>query len=410
MSLHPLDSHTRPGRITALLGIALLACNLRVAVASVGPVLSDLARELHVTSMAAGILTSLPVISFAAFGALAPRICAAFGLHRTTLVAVVVSAAALGCRALVPNAIGFFGFTVLALAGIAVANIVMPSLVKMHFPDRVGLVTAVYTTALALGLTLATSMTVPVAAMFGSWRWGLGAWSLTMATAIVPWLSLAWRGRGESAKRAPSRAIGLRAIAGTRTGWVLALAFAAQSALAYSIFGWFPHLYQDAGFSPAVAGFLVGAITAVGIPVSFAIPWLAVRLHGYGVLGSVLVTCYVIGFVGLAAAPQPGAWLWAIAIGIGQATFPMILTLIALRARTANGTAALSGFSQSVGYLLAAPVPILIGTLYGETERWVLPLAVMAVLAVVLFACCALAAKPGSVEDEVYTPTLTAWP
>lgn len=401
MSFPSTGRQTQTARATVLLGIVLLACNLRVAVTSIGPVLGDITADLRFTPTAAGILTSLPVIAFSAFGAMAPRICAALGLHRATLAAVLVSATALACRPLATEAVVFFALTALALAGIAVANVVMPSLVKTHFPENIALVTAVYTTALALGLTLATSVTVPVAEALGSWRWGLATWALTMAATIVPWALLARRDTTNDETRARNPHISLRDVAKTRVGWLLATAFALQSAIAYSVFGWFPHVYQDVGFSPAVAGFLVGAITAVGIPVSFVIPWLADRLRGYGVLACVLVFCYVVGFLGLAVAPTSGAWLWAVAIGTGQATFPMILTLIALRARTSAGTAALSGFAQPVGYLLASPAPILIGMLYGATGVWTVPLIVMMALALLLLVFCVMASRPAWVEDDV---------
>ena len=49
---------------------------------------------------------------------------------------------------------------------------------KLHFPDRIGRATAIYTTALAVGLTSAFLLTVPISDAFGGWRAGLGAWAL----------------------------------------------------------------------------------------------------------------------------------------------------------------------------------------------------------------------------------------
>ena len=58
----------------------------------------------------------------------------------------------------------------------------------------------------------------------------------------------------------------------------------------------------------------------------------------------------------------------------------MVLTLIGLRARTSEGTAALSGFTQSVGYLIAAVGPFAVGLLYDATGGWTVPLVVLIVL------------------------------
>ena len=46
----------------------------------------------------------------------------------------------------------------------------------------------------------------------------------------------------------------LRAVARTRLGWGMALAFGVQSMQAYTVFGWFAQLYRDAGFSPPSPG------------------------------------------------------------------------------------------------------------------------------------------------------------
>ena len=92
-----------------------------------------------------------------------------------------------------------------------------------------------------------------------------------------------------------------------------------------------------------------------------------------------LVLLYPVGYAGLVLAPVAGAWLWAVVIGTATATFPVALTLIGLRARTSAGTAALSGFTQSVGYLIAAVGPFGVGVLHDLTGGWTVPLVTLAV-------------------------------
>ena len=145
--------------------------------------------------------------------------------------------------------------------------------------------------------------------------------------------------------------IGLLDVARTRLGWLMALFFGLQSLQAYSIFGWFAELYRDAGFSAHTAGLLLGVITGISIPLSFLIPWLVSRMHNQTLLMCLVMGCYPLGYLGLIFAPASGALAWAVLVGIGTTTFPLILTLIGLRARTPAGTAALSGFAQSIGYL-----------------------------------------------------------
>lgn len=390
-------------RALVLVGIVVLAFNLRPAAVSIGPVLRDLRADLDMSGAEAGVLTSLPVVAFAVFGSLAARLARAVGPHRLTLAALLAVVVGLSVRTRVDSVAPFLLLSLLALGGMATANVLLPSLVKRHFPTRIGTVTAAYTSALALGLTSASVLTVPIGEALGGWRSGLALWALTAAVAAVPWLALVTEDSHARAG-APSvdeRPIGLGQVARTRLGWLMALFFGLQSLQAYSIFGWFPAIYRDAGFSPTTSGLLLGVITATSIPTSLVVPALAARLPDVRALVVVFFGCYVVGYVGLALAPVAGAWLWALLVGVGTASFPLSLTLIGLRASTATGTAALSGFTQSVGYLVAAPGPFVVGLLNDLTGGWTVPLLTMAALTVPLLVAGWGIARPAYVEDEL---------
>ena len=100
-------------------------------------------------------------------------------------------------------------------------------------------------------------------------------------------------------------------------------------------------------------------------------------------------------------APAAGMWGWAVLLGVGSGTFPLILTLLALRARTSEGVAALSAFTQSVGYLVATAGPVVIGALHDLTGGWTVPLAVTASSAVVMGILGLRVARPRYLEDEL---------
>jgi CP family cyanate transporter-like MFS transporter len=391
---------TRAQKILVVVGIVVLGFNLRPAAVSVGPVLDELTSALGMSPTTAGVLTTLPVLAFAGFGAAAPWLARAIGLHRVTLLALGAVVVGLGLRAEVSDVPVFLLLSLLALAGMAAANVLLPSLVKLHFPQRVGLMTSVYTTSLAVGLTLSSVLTVPISQAFGSWRWGLLTWAATALVAALPWFGLL---RHDQAPDAQARTITLRAVARTRLGWAMAAFFGLQSLQAYSVFGWFAKIYRDAGFSPGTAGLLLGVITAMSIPLSFWFPALAARLQNQTWLIAGLVVCYPIGYLGLIFAPVSGAWVWAVLVGTGAAVFPVVLTLIGLRARTSEGTAALSGFTQSVGYLIAALGPFGMGLLYGATGGWTVPLAVLTGLTVLQLGAGLLVARPSYIEDSLST-------
>ncbi len=386
------------GTLVLLVGLVLLSFNLRPAAVSVGPVLAEVRAGLGMSATTAGLLTSLPVLAFAGFGAAAPALARRAGVHRVTLVALLGVVAGLAGRAAAPGTVSFLLLSMLALAGMAMANVLLPSLVKLHFPDRVGTVTSLYTGALSVGLTAALVLTVPVAEVAGGWRYGLGVWAVLALLAALPWLRLVAHDR--ALEPAPHD-VRLVDVMRTRIGWAMALFFGLQSMHAYAIFGWFAQLWRDEGFDPATAGVLVGLVAATSIPLSLWLPALVARSpHQQAILVAVMA-CYPVAYLGLMVSPRDLAVLWAVVVGAGTSTFPLILTMIGLRARTASGTAALSGFTQSAGYLLAALGPFTVGALYDATGGWTWPLVFLVVLTLPQLLVGAYVARPAYVEDQL---------
>jgi CP family cyanate transporter-like MFS transporter len=393
------------GRVTArrtslvlLAGLVLLSLNLRPAAVSVGPVLAEVRASLGMSSATAGLLTSLPVLGFALFGAMAPAAARHAGVHRVTLLALLAAVIGLAGRAVTSSEVLFLALSMLALGGMAMANVLLPSLVKLHFPDRVGRVTAIYTTALAVGLTGALVLTVPVSDAAGGWRWGLGVWAAVALLAALPWLGLVAHDRALEPTERSVRAVD---VARTRLGLAMAFFFGLQSLQAYSVFGWFAQLWRDNDYSPGQAGALVGVVAAVSIPLSLWAPAAIARREDQRRMLLAIMACYPIGYVGLMVSPHDLAILWALLVGVGAVTFPIVLTLIGLRARTPQGTAALSGFTQSTGYLMAALGPLGMSVLYDATGGWNAPLLMLTLLMVPQVLLGMYVARPAAIEDQL---------
>ena len=379
----------------------MLSFNLRPAAVSVGPVLDEVRTGLHMAPATAGLLTSLPVLAFALFGALAPWLATVVGVHRVTLGALLSVVVGLGGRAVVDSSLPFLALSMLALAGMATANVLLPSLVKLHFPDRVGQVTALYTTALAIGLTSALTLTVPVSETAGGgdgWRWGLGTWAALALVAALPWVRLV--AHDQHAQRTGG-AVRLRDVGRTRLGIAMAVFFGLQSLQAYAVFGWFATLWRDHGFTPTIAGLLVGLIAGVSIPLSLWLPAAAARRDDQRLLLTLVMVCYPLGYAALLVAPQALAVPAAVLVGIGACTFPLILVLIGLRSRTPAGTAALSGFTQSLGYLLAAAGPFAVGVLHDATDGWTASLLLLMALCLPQVLLGRYVARPAYIEDQL---------
>jgi CP family cyanate transporter-like MFS transporter len=389
---------SRRASLLLLLGLVLLSANLRPAAVSVGPVLAEVRDGLGMSAPAAGLLTSLPVLAFALFGALAPAAARVAGVHRVTLASLLAVVAGLFGRAFSHSEAVFLLLSMFALGGMAMANVLLPSLVKLHFPDRVGRVTAIYTTALAVGLTAALVLTVPVSEAYGGWRVGLATWAVVALVAALPWIGLIVH---DQAMETAPRSIRFTHVARTRLGLAMAGFFGLQSMHAYAVFGWFSLLWRENGYTAEQAGALVGMVAAMSIPLSLWIPRAVAGRADPRRLLLAIMLLYPAGYIGLMIAPHDLAILWALLVGIALVTFPIVLTLIGLRSRTPEGTAALSGFTQSMGYLIAAVGPFGVGTLHDLTGGWTAPLLLLTALAVPQIWLGLYSARPGYIEDQL---------
>lgn len=388
--------------LVVLIPILLLAFNLRPVAASVGPVLGDISHDLAMSGTAAGLLTSLPALCFAGFGAIAPGLARRWGDHATVAVALLALTTGQVARAFASNAVVFLGLSVLALAGMAICNVLVPSLVRTHFPNRIGLATSLYSLSLALGVTLASIGVVPLALALGGWRGAFAAAASTAVAALLCWLPMLRfnRNRRRVIPGGP-RHYRILDVARTRIGWAMALYFAIQSAQAYSVFGWLPSIYMDAGMSQVSAGFMLGITTGLGVIPAFLVPvWVGRVERPVGMLMIIQVS-QVAGFLGLMLAPMTLPWLWAGLLAIGLAGFPFFLTLIGMRARTASGTAVLSGFSQSVGYALAATGPLAVGVVHEYLQDWTIPILMQLSLVVPMTVFGLAMTKPWFIEDKM---------
>jgi CP family cyanate transporter-like MFS transporter len=378
-------AHVRAGWL--LVGILLVALNLRIAITSLGALLDELGSSTGMAPATIAFATSLPVLCFAIVGATGMTLSRRVGIHRGVAVAMVLLTVGLVARVLDGSPVLLLG-TFVACAGIALANVLLPAVVKEHFPHRIGSVTGAYSAMLSIGAALGAAVTVPVAHATYGWRGGLVVWALVAAVALVAWLPHC-RDRGRPEGSATRGASMVR----SPLAWAVTLVFGTQSLMAYVVMSWLPSIYADAGFSHSESGLLLAVSILVGVPVFFVTPSIATRLHAQGHLVAVLTAFLAAGFAGLWLAPAAGAWLWAVLLGVGGAVFPVALTLFALRTRTPDDTASLSAMAQSVGYLLAVSGPLLVGVLRDLTGSWSVPL-------VLLVGVCAVQAAAGYVAGR----------
>jgi CP family cyanate transporter-like MFS transporter len=405
--------------------VLLLALNLRLAVNAVGVVLPQIRADLGLSTTTAGLLTALPTLVFAGAGIVTPALAGRIGPHRTVVLALVAVTAGQLLR--VSDGTGaLFAGTLLALTGLAAGNVLLPGLVRAHFPDRITTVTSVYATVMAVGATIGSGLTIPVQnAVDGGWRTGLGVWAGVGLVAVLPWVLVA---RAAGDRTAPGdgtlddgslddgslddgpvgersgrrrSTVALRSLRHSGLAWTMAGFFALQAANVYVVLGGLGEVLLAAGVGEVTMGALLAMAPAIAIMLSLGIPVLLRRQSRIPYLITAFGICYLIGYLGLVVAPAAGAWVWLFFIGIGGGTFPTVLTLVALRARTADGVIALSAFTQCFGYLLASTGPLVFGLLHDLGGGWTPSLILMIISLVPLVGLGLRLARPRYLEDEL---------
>ncbi|WP_214468003.1 MFS transporter [Microbacterium flavescens] len=390
------------GRALALVGIVLFAFSLRSAVASLSPLFDHISAEYDVPSAVIGLIGTAPPVCYAIFGLLTPALERRFGLERLAVAAMAVVTLGLIARALAPNSGLLLAGTALIFAAVGTGNILLPPLVKRYFPDRIGLLTTVFSTTMAVATFVPPLVAVPVADAAG-WRLSLGLWAFFAVLAMVPWIGLAARRRAATADddiEQPPPGV-LSRMWRLPLAWALMVGFAVSSSLAYTAFVWLPTiLIEVAGVTPAVAGMLLSLFAFMGLPVSLLVPLLVTRGNATRALFGVSVVTGLVGIAGLLFAPTTVPWLWVALLGLAPLLFPMILVLLGLRTRTHEGSVALSGFVQSVGYAIAALFPFGIGLIHELTGSWTIPLVILAAVMASAIPAGVVAARKHTVEDD----------
>ena len=360
-----------PRRGVLVIGIVLVALNLRPALAGVGPLVADVRAATGLSNAALGLLTTLPLLAFGVVSAFTPVVTRRLGIEGALGLALAMIGVGVAVRSAPAVALLFAGTAVLGV-GIALGNVLLPALVKRDFADRSGPMTSLYSSAMGLGAAVAAGASVPLAAALG-WRGSLGAWAVLAALALVVWAPQMWR------RAIPSRRgtvlDSLRDLGRSRLAWAVALYMGLQSLAFYVVLAWLPDLLQSRGLDPAEAGWMLALSQAAGIVGSAVAPLWAGRSGDQRRIIWVLTVFEAVALGGLLLPSGALAAVWVSVLGfVLGGSFGLSLLFLAIRADTPETAAELSGMAQSVGYLVAAVGPALFGALHDATGGWTVPL------------------------------------
>lgn len=361
-------------------GIIFVAFNLRPAITSVGPLIGAIRDETGISNSAAGLLTTLPLVAFALLSPFVPRIAQKLGSEWSILLGLTILGAGIAARSLGMLPPLYIG-TVLIGLGVGLCNVLLPGMVKEKFPQKVGLLTGIYTFSMGICAGLAPGFSIPLAENLGlGWRLSLGVWTILIFIAIIVWLPQIRERKKKTA--APKVSAPKGSIWSSPIAWQVTLFMGLQSMVYFSATTWLPEILHSQGREIAAAGWMVTVLQFSGLPVNFIIPVLADRLPNQKGIALGIGLFTFAGLMGLLMnvnAIISNISIVLLGIGLGAA-ISHSLTLIGLRAENAKQAASLSGMAQSVGYLLAGAGPILIGSLYDLFHSWTVPLIFLMII------------------------------
>lgn len=363
-----MKAEVKPNQ-TMMLSVILVAFCLRIIITGVGPLLPEITESLGLSGSASGLLTTLPLIAFAAVSSLAGGLGRRWGEGHTISIGLCLILLGTVLRSIAGVAGLYIGTAIVGI-GTALGNVLLPAVVKAEYPTRVGQVTAFFTVAMVAAAALALALNVPLANAGLGWRGALLVWGAAVVITLIVWrknASLRLVATEQPEAAAPEKPIWKSGLA-----WCVMLYFGINSLIFYAIIGWLPTILQSSGMESGTAGIVTALYQMVSLIPSLVVPTLAGRRQdqrGWLLLGSVL---NIIGIITLMSSTAAAAQVTAtVILGLANGcAFSMGLALMGFRAKNAVDAARLSGFAQSAGYALAATGPMVVGWLYDLTPNW----------------------------------------
>ncbi len=369
--------------VLLICGILLIAATIRAPITGIAPVLDMVRASFSLGTAEAGILTTLPLLAFALTSPFAVLFARKYGLERSLFGALFLITCGIIMRSLGLLWCLFAGTALIGI-GIAFANVLLPSLLKRDFPERIASLTGAYSVTAGAAAALASAFAIPIAGLFThGWNWALASFGLFPVIAMLVWLPQLANHTPPSKNTAtmPHN----ERIWHSPLAWQVTLFFGLNSLIYYVIVAWLPMILTEAGYSAAAAGSLHGVSQfATAIP-GLIFGLVLSRFRDQKIIAVSLSAMTILSLAGFLILPS-WSLIWVGIFGFGAgATFILALAFISLRSANAHQAAALSGMAQCVGYLIAATAPPLAGFIHDQSHGWSLPLLICIIL------CCIMA-------------------
>ncbi|HLQ96615.1 MAG TPA: MFS transporter [Pseudogracilibacillus sp.] len=382
-----------------ILGVVLVGANLRLPLTSIGALIPFIREDLAISNALAGAITTLPLLAFAVLSPFAPKIANRIGMEWTIAIALLLLIIGTTVRSLSSVEFLFAGTLLIGLA-IAIGNVLIPGIVKMNFPLKVGLMTGIYAIFMNLFGALGSGLSVPLSSIGSfSWEGSLGIWVLLGIVSLLVWLPQLKKKRDNP--QADVKQEKRESLWRSPLAWQITLFMGGQSLIYYTLITWLPDILYTNGFNSNAAGWIVFLMQFALIPLTFIVPIVAEKMKNQVALSVITASFFIIGILGFLQGGTFLAPLWAVLIGVAAGSaFSLSMMFFTIRSRDGKEAAELSGMAQSFGYLLAAVGPIAVGALQDLTGSWTAPLLLLLFIAALILLAGMSAGKEGQVSEQ----------
>lgn len=366
-----------------LLSMMLVAANLRLPITIIPPLLNTIEKNLGIPKSMAGMITSIPLITFAVLSPVIVKVAKKLGNELTIFVFFILLILGSYLR-IIPTIWALMLGTFLAGVGIDSGNVLVPAIIKDRLPDQIPLGTSLYTMSMLLIGAIGTAASGILITKI-SLQATLAILSVVAIIALIFWIPNLRYNERNSTKEA--KEVHYRSVWNQSLGWLITAFFGLQSLVYYSFITWLPSVLENHGISTIFASNLLTVLQLSGLPCSFIVPFLSVRKHGLRWLLTMLFIGYAIAPLGYLLTTSNAVFLTIITIvtGFGSGlAFNMAVVFFTEKTTNPYQTAEVSGMAQSAGYLLAAIGPVLFGYIENSLHSWNLIITILIIMSALL--------------------------
>ena len=384
------------------IGVVLfVAINLRAPITAVSPILDEIKSVLQINNLQASLLTSIPLIVFASCSILVSKAISKFNIRHSLIFSILILIVGLSLRIYGNIELLYIGSLLLGI-GICIGNVLTPAYIKELFPNKIGIMTGIFSVSMSLVAALASGLSISIGKWTESgWKGSLGIWIFGALIALIIVILESFFGKKIQSKVTKTTENIKFNIFRSSQAWNISIFMGTQSLIYYCLVALLPTLLIDFGMSKIESGWVFSILQLAMLPAMLISPMIASKMQNPKIMVNTTTILYCIGIILLITTKTQFVYLSAILIGFaGGLAFSLSILFFSIRSKTIAGTIKISGMAQSIGYLIAAFGPPIFGKLYDFDSSWSFSLYFLLLAICVMTYFGRKACKPKFIEEN----------